>query len=313
MYKDNNVAVVIPAYNEESFVSHVINDVPDFVDHIIVVDDCSKDRTFQVASESNDGRVNIMKTRENLGVGGATVTGYKKAMELKSDVVVKMDADGQMSSEYLHLLLEAIIEEGYAYAKGNRFLKSEALVAMPKHRLFGNFVLTFMNKLASGYWHIFDPQNGYTAIKVDALSSLKMDDIHKGYFFENDMLLQLNLHSYRVKDVSIPAKYGDEQSDIKLLKIIRLFPLLLLKRFFYRIYHKYILLDFSPIALFLITGLSLFLWGFFLGAYLFVKANITGVDTPLGTVMLVVVPLILGFQLLLQAIVLDIQESQKYT
>ncbi len=313
MYKDNKVAVVIPAYNEEAFIGNVVNDLPDYVDQIIVVDDCSKDKTFQVASECDDSRLTVMKTPGNQGVGGATVTGYGKAMELNCDIAVKMDGDGQMSPEYLHLLLDSIIEDGYAYAKGNRFLKSEALVSMPKHRLFGNFVLTFMNKMASGYWHIFDPQNGYTAINIDALRSLKLEDIHKGYFFENDMLLQLNLHSYRVKDVSIPAKYGEEQSDIKLLKIIRMFPLLLLKRFFYRIYHKFILLDFSPIALFLITGLSLFSWGFFLGAYLFVKANITGVDTPLGTVMLVVVPLILGFQLLLQSIVLDIQESQKYT
>lgn len=313
MYKDHNISVVIPAYNEESFIIGVINDIPDFVDHIIVVDDCSKDNTFVIASEADDSRVIVLKTSENQGVGGATVTGYKKAMELKSDIAVKMDGDGQMSSEHLHLLLNAVIDDGYAYAKGNRFLKSEALLAMPKLRLFGNFVLTFMNKMASGYWNIFDPQNGYTAVKVDALHSLKLEDIHKGYFFENDMLLQLNLHNFRVRDVSIPANYGEEQSDIKLLRIIRMFPLLLLKRFFYRIYHKYILLDFSPIALFLITGLILFLWGFFFGAYLYVKANITGIDTPLGTVMLVVVPLILGFQLLLQAIVLDIQESQKYT
>jgi glycosyltransferase involved in cell wall biosynthesis len=313
MYKDNNIAVVIPAYNEESFVSKVINDLPDFIDHIIVVDDCSKDRTFQVASEHEDRRVTVMKTPENLGVGGATVTGYKKAMELNSDIVVKMDGDGQMSSEHLYLLLDSIIIHGYTYAKGNRFLMGEFLDAMPRHRLMGNIILTFMNKLASGQWHVFDPQNGYTAIKAEALRSLNLDNIHKGYFFENDMLIQLNMHGLRVKDVGVPAKYGKEQSDIKLLNTIRMFPLLFLKRFFYRIYYKYVLTDFSPIALFLIIGLLLFSWGMIFGAYLFVKANITGIDTPLGTVMLVVVPLILGFQLLLQAIVLDIQEAQKYT
>jgi len=311
MYKNNRIAVVIPAYNEEAFIGDVTGSLPDFVDHIIIVDDCSKDNTYKIASNSNDGRVIVLRTNENQGVGGATITGYKKALELNSNIVVKMDGDGQMSSEYLPSLLEAVIEDGYAYAKGNRFLNSEFLAAMPRHRLFGNFVLTFLNKLASGYWHIFDPQNGYTAIKAEALRSLKFNDIHKGYFFENDMLLQLNLHSFRVKDVPIPARYGEEHSDIKLFKIIRMFPLLFLKRFFYRIYNKYILLDFSPIALFLITGLILFLWGVFFGAYLYIKANITDLPTPLGTVMLVVVPLILGFQLLLQAIVLDIQESKK--
>jgi glycosyltransferase involved in cell wall biosynthesis len=311
MYKNNCITVVIPAYNEEHFIPDVIKSMPDFIDHVIIVDDCSTDNTFEIAQKSNDSRLILLKTPENQGVGGATVTGYKKALELKCDIVVKMDGDGQMSSEYLPQFLEAIIEDGYDYAKGNRFLKAESLETMPIHRLFGNIILTFMNKLASGQWHIFDPQNGYTAIKAEALRSLNLDNIHKRYFFENDMLIQLNLHGLRVKDVAIPTKYGNEQSDIKLVNIIRMFPILFLKRFFYRIYYKYILLDFSPIALFFILGLLLFLWGVILGTYLFIKANITDVDTPLGKVMFVILPLILGFQLLLQAIVLDIQESQK--
>lgn len=311
MYKNNRIAVVVPAYNEEDFIGGVIKSLPDFVDHIIVVDDCSRDNTFNVAGSSGDSRVIVLKTVKNSGVGGATVTGYKKALDVGSDIVFKMDGDGQMHAEYMSRLLEAIVEKGYDYAKGNRFLKVEALSVMPKHRLFGNIILTFMNKLASGQWHIFDPQNGYTAIRAEALGSLNLNDIHKGYFFENDMLIQLNLHGFRVKDVSIPAVYGDEVSDIRVLKIIRMFPLLFMNRFFYRIYHKYILTDFSPIALFLITGSMLFSWGVLFGSYLWINAIITQKDTPLGTLMLVVVPLIVGFQLLLQAIVLDIQETKK--
>ena len=311
MYKNNRITVVIPAYNEEAFIGDVIKTVPDFVDHIIVVDDCSRDNTFESAGKCKDSRLIAIKTSNNQGVGGATVTGYKKALELNSDIVVKMDGDGQMLPEYMSQLLDAIINEGYAYAKGNRFLHNEALVTMPKHRLFGNIVLTFMNKLASGQWHIFDPQNGYVAISAEALRAIKLDDINKGYFFENDMLLQLNLHDFRVKDVSIPAKYGDEESHIKLSNIIGTFPLLFLKRIFYRIYHKYVLTDFSPIALFLISGSLLFGWGVLFGLFTWIKAIIMQLDTPLGTLMLVVVPLILGFQLLLQAIVLDIQETKK--
>jgi glycosyltransferase involved in cell wall biosynthesis len=311
MYKNKSITVVIPAYNEEAFINGVITALPDFVDHIVAVDDCSQDRTFDMVGKCNDNRVIALKTHVNQGVGGATVVGYKKALELDTDIVVKMDGDGQMPSGYLPQLLDAIIEDGYAYSKGNRFLHSEALSSMPKHRLFGNIVLTFMNKLASGHWHIFDPQNGYTAIKAEALRSLNFKEIHKGYFFENDMLVQLNLNSYRVKDVSMPARYGDEESDIKLINTSLMFPLLFIKRFFYRIYHKYVLLDFSPIALFLILGLLLFSWGVFFGLYLWIKALITDSYTPLGTLMLVVVPLIVGFQLLLQAVVLDIQETQK--
>lgn len=311
MYENNRITVVIPAYNEEAFISDVIKTVPDFVDYIIVVDDCSQDNTFNVAAESDESRVTAIKTRNNQGVGGATVAGYKKALESETDIVVKMDGDGQMSPEYMPQLLDAIVEDGYSYSKGNRFIENEALATMPRHRLLGNIVLTFMNKLASGHWHIFDPQNGYVAIKAEALRSIKLDDISKDYFFENDMLLQLNLHGFRVKDVSIPAKYGDEESHIKLLNIIGTFPLLFLKRFFYRIYYKYVLTDFSPIALFLISGSMLFAWGVLFGLYTWIKAIITQLDTPLGTLMLVIVPLILGFQLLLQAFVLDIQETQK--
>jgi glycosyltransferase involved in cell wall biosynthesis len=311
MYKSKNITVIIPAYNEEGFIKSVIETLPDFVDHIVVVDDCSRDRTFDIASACNDGRVIALKNPVNLGVGGATITGYKKALEMKTDVVVKMDGDGQMPPEYLSQLLDAIIEDGYMYSKGNRFMHGEALASMPKHRLFGNIVLTFMNKLASGQWHIFDPQNGYTAIRADALRELNLNKIHKGYFFENDMLVQLNLNSFRVKDISIPARYGDEESDIKLINTSIMFPMLFIKRFLYRIYHKYILIDFSPIALFLILGLIFFLWGVLFGTYTWIKAIITDSHTPLGTLMLVVVPLILGFQLLLQALVLDIQETQK--
>ncbi len=311
MYKNNRITVVIPAYNEEEFVGGVISSIPDFVDEIIVVDDCSQDNTFNTAKGIDDNRVIVLKTPANQGVGGATINGFKKALEMGSDIVVKMDGDGQMPSEYMPKLLDALIKDSYDYAKGNRFLSNEELMTMPKHRLLGNIILTFMNKLASGQWHIFDPQNGYIAITAKALRSIKLDSIYKGYFFENDMLLQLNLHNFRVKDVSIPAKYGDEESHIKLSNIIVTFPLLFFKRFIYRIYHKYILTDFSPVALFLIVGLMLFGWGVLFGSYTWIKALLTEQETPLGTLMLVVVPLILGFQLLLQAIVLDIQETKK--
>jgi glycosyltransferase involved in cell wall biosynthesis len=311
MYKNRSITVVIPAYNEENFISGVINSLPDFVDNIIAVDDCSEDATFDEISKCRDKRIFALKTTENQGVGGATVTGYKKSLEIGTDIVVKLDGDGQMPVEYMSNLLDAIIDEGYEYSKGNRFLHGEALSSMPRHRLFGNIILTFMSKLSSGHWHIFDPQNGYTAIKAEALIALDLDIIHKGYFFENDMLVQLNLHGFRVKDVSMPARYGKEQSDIKLINISVMFPLLFIRRFFLRIYHRYILTDFSPIALFLILGLLLFSWGVLFGSYIWIKALITGLGTPLGTLMLVVVPLILGFQLLLQAIVLDIQETKK--
>lgn len=311
MYKGHNVTTVVPAYNEARHVGQVIQTMPAFVDRIIVVDDCSNDDTMAVATGIGDARVVALRAPENQGVGGAMVIGYRHALELGSDLIVKMDADAQMLPEYLSHLLDALVDDGYDYAKGNRFLAGSSLVFMPKHRLFGNIVLTFLTKLASGYWHIFDPQNGYTAIKVTALGLLDLDRLHRRFFFENDMLVHLNFFSLRVKDVGIPARYGDEKSHLNLMGITLTFPLLLIRRFGRRIYEKYILRDFSPIALFLLLGILLFGWGFGFGIYLWVHTMITGVPTLTGTIMLSLLPLILGFQLLLQAIVLDIQETPR--
>jgi len=311
MYKSHTVAAVVPAHNEAPSIAQVINSMPDFVDHVIVVDDCSQDGTPEVALACKDTRLLVLKTSENIGVGGATVLGYLKAIELGNDIIAKMDGDGQMQPKYLSSLLDAIIEDGFDYAKGNRFLVAESLAFMPKHRLLGNIVLTFLTKLASGYWHIFDPQNGYTAIKAKTLRSLELSTIHKRFFFENDMLVRLNLFGHRVKDIGIPASYGEEISDVNPFKIGVTFPLLLLRRFLYRVYQKYVLRDFSPIALFLFLGAILFGWGLLFGMYIWLESIITGRLTPTGTIMLSLIPLILGFQLLLQAIVLDIHETPK--
>lgn len=311
MYKEHRITTVVPAYNEARYIYQVAQTMPEFVDRVIVVDDSSQDGTSEAALACSDCRLIILKTPSNQGVGGAVVLGYRKAIELGSDIVVKMDGDGQMPPEYLSVLLDTIIDQNYDYAKGNRFLASDSLVQMPRHRLLGNIVLTFLTKLASGYWHIFDPQNGYTAIKTEALRTLDLDAIHKRYFFENDILVNLNFRNFRVKDVAIPARYGEEESNISLINIGLSFPFLLTGRFFRRIYQKYVLRDFSPIALFFFLGLALFSWGVMFGGYTWMKSYVTGHPTMTGTIMLSLLPLILGFQLLLQAFVMDIQETPK--
>ena len=311
MYKNHRITIVVPAYNEASHIARVIKTVPEFVDRVIVVDDCSTDDTYDMARGCEDIRLHAMRTPENRGVGGAMVAGYRHAIEIGADIIVKMDGDGQMSPEHLSRLLDALIDENYDYAKGNRFLAGESLAQMPRHRIIGNVALTFLTKLASGYWNIFDPQNGYTAIRTSALQVLDLNLIHRRFFFENDMLVHLNYFGFRVKDVAIPANYGDERSHLNVLGVGATFPFLLLRRFARRIYQKYVLRDFSPIALFLSLGLLLFGWGAGFGIYLWIRAIITGIATPTGTIMLALLPLILGFQLLLQAIVLDIQETPK--
>lgn len=311
MYKGNQVTTVVPAHNEALHICRVVQTLPDFVDRIIVVDDCSQDGTAEAALSCNDSRLLVLRTPSNQGVGGAVVLGYRKALELGSDIVVKMDGDGQMDPEYLSPLLDAIVDHGCDYAKGNRFLASDSLGQMPKRRLIGNIGLTFLTKLASGYWHIFDPQNGYTAIKTEALRALDVDRIHKRFFFENDILVHLNLLNSRVKDVAIPARYGEEVSDLSLIGTGLTFPLLLLRRYLRRIYQKYVLRDFSPIALFLFLGTVLFFWGTLLGFFIWIKSYFTEHPASTGTIMLSLLPLILGFQLLLQGFVMDIQETPK--
>ncbi|PKK89734.1 MAG: glycosyl transferase family 2 [Candidatus Wallbacteria bacterium HGW-Wallbacteria-1] len=309
MFRGKKIAVVIPVHNEEKFILSVIRDIPEYVDFVCIVDDASTDGTFSILEKIDDPRIHCFRNESNLGVGGATKRGYVESLKLGCDVVVKADGDGQMPMHCLEKLIEPVCLNECSYAKGNRFLDHSGLETMPALRFLGNIILTFCNKFASGYWHIFDPQNGFTAICAKTLEEIDLDKVHNRFFFENDMLLNLNINSSRVRDVSIPTLYGNEESDIRIMKIVFTFPFLFMKRFARRVVQKYILLNFSPIALFLIAGFILDAWGLFFGLFHWYLSIKTGIPATTGTVMLSVLPFILGFQLILQAIVLDIQET----
>ncbi|HYD48391.1 MAG TPA: glycosyltransferase family 2 protein, partial [Terriglobales bacterium] len=239
MYREQRVAVVMPCYNESAMVADVIRGIPPLVDHIFVVDDCSPDNTAAAAGAVGDPRVDVTRHQRNQGVGGATLTGFRKALERGADLVVKIDGDGQMDPSRLPALLDPLVQDGYEYTKGNRFLHSDELRQMPVPRLLGNFALTFLTKLASGYWHIFDPQNGYVAIRAGALRALDLDRVARDFFFENDMLIRLNVLNARVRDVAIPAHYGNEESSLSINRILTTFPLKLARGFGIRIWEKY--------------------------------------------------------------------------
>ncbi len=312
MYKHTAIHVVVPAYNEEAHIGAVLAAMPAYVDRVIVVDDCSTDGTARVVEGCADARVVLLRTERNLGVGGATVLGYRTALAHGADIVVKMDGDGQMPADALPALLDALVEQGAAYAKGNRFLERELVATrMPAERIVGNVVLTFLTKLASGYWNVFDPQNGYTAVRAAALRVLPLERLHPGFFFENDMLVRLNVHDYRVVDVPMPPVYNEEHSHLSVLAVLFTFPLLLVRRFFHRVIEKYVLRDFSPIALFLFLGLASLVFGVVLGCSLWLHAYWSGVPTPTGSIILTLLALVVGFQLCLQAIVLDIQATPR--
>jgi glycosyltransferase involved in cell wall biosynthesis len=310
MYKQQTICVIIPAFNEESFISKVVQSIPDYVDRIIVVDDASRDLTVQCARETGESRLEIIECLTNQGVGGAMVIGYLRGLELKEDILVKVDGDGQMPIERLTDLLDVIVHEGYDYAKGNRLL-DRGWTMMPRHRVLGNVLLTLLTKPTSGYWHIFDPQNGYTAITLGALRLINLDRVHKGFFFENSMLVNLNIHNKRVVDVPMPALYGDEKSSVSIPKILGVFPFLFAKYFIYRIVHRHVLRDFSPIALLLGLGGLFMVSGGGFGLFLWIRSITSGIESTTGSVMLAMLPLILGFQMILQAMVLDINETPR--
>jgi glycosyltransferase involved in cell wall biosynthesis len=312
LYRGQRVCVIIPCYNVARHIAEVLSSVPAYVDQIVAVDDGSRDDTVKLLDATTDERVVVARHERNRGVGAAMRTGLARGTAGGADLLVKVDGDGQMDLDDLPKLLDSLIDDQrYGYAKGNRLVDQKALSRMPRLRVIGNFALTFLTKLASGYWYVVDPQNGYLAIRREVWERLDPDRISDGYFFENDMLVGLNILDVPVKDVPIPARYGDERSYLRVRRVFFPFLFLLVRRTFYRIYVKYMLRDFSPIALFLIAGLPLFLWGVAFGAFQWWDHAQMGIATPTGTVIVSVVPLILGFQLLLQALVLDIQNSPR--
>jgi glycosyltransferase involved in cell wall biosynthesis len=309
MYRGTRVHVVIPAYNVEPHIGAVLKDLPDFVDAVTVVDDGSTDGTLEALARSGDTRVTVLRNSENAGVGAAMVAGFRHALSLADGIIVKMDGDGQMGSEDLPRLLDPIIDGQCDYAKGNRFLLQKQLNRMPRHRLAGNFTLTFLTKLASGYWNVFDPQNGYVAIHSSALRLLDLDRLSRRYFFENDMLINLNIFDLRVKDVPMPARYGHERSSMSLWRVLGSFPFHLFRGYWYRFYQKHVLRDFSAVALFMLTGLPLLTFGAGFGAYTWLQSYLHNQFASTGTVMLSVLPFLVGFELVLQGLVLEIKAT----
>jgi len=297
--------------NESAHIGDVLRRMPAYVDLIVVVDDASTDGTGTTAEAVGDPRVQVIRHPQRRGVGGSTVDGMQRALEQGADIVVKVDGDGQMDPTRMDVLLGPLTRDGYDYVKANRFLDGRALQQMPVPRLIGNFAMTFLTKLASGYWHVFDPQNGYLAARANALRALDLSNLATGFFFENDMLIRLNILNCRVKDVALPAYYGDENSSLRVNRILVTFPFYLARGFCRRIWEKYMLRDFSPIALFWLLGFPLMLGGGVFGAVTWVRSAVSGHAATTGTVMLSVLPFLIGFELILQAIILEIRESPR--
>lgn len=302
---NKNIIVVIPSYKVNRYIKNVIKEIPCFIKYIIVVDDMCPNKSGKIAEYMNNKRVVVCYHTVNQGVGGAVITGYKKALELGAEIVVKIDGDGQMDVNYMRKIIQPLVEGKADYTKGNRFTDFKALRKMPKMRLLGNSGLSFLVKASSGYWDLMDPTNGYTAINKYALEELDLNSISKRYFFESDMLINLNIENAVVLDVEIPAKYADEESSLSITKTLFSFPPKLLKGFLKRVFLKYFIYDFNMASLYLILGLPMVSFGIIWGSIKWLESIINNVETSTGTVMLAVLPIILGTQFLLQSIQID--------
>lgn len=306
------IAAVIPCYQGRSKILEVIHKVPDIVTRIYCVDDACTEETGQlIQQECHDERVKVITHAANQGVGGAMVTGYQAALADQMDIIVKLDSDGQMDPELVPVFVQPVLNGQADYTKGNRFFRLEDLEGMPKTRLLGNAVLSFMCKLSSGYWQIFDPNNGYTAIHASVLKLIPLDKINKGYFFESDMLFRLNTLRAVVQDIPITSIYRDETSNINIVRELFVFSFNHSRNFIKRIFYNYFLRDFSVASIEWVIGPVLIVFGLYVGIDKWIESFELGVSATAGTVMLAALPIIIGLQLLLSALNYDIENTPK--
>lgn len=315
MYKDKTIGVVVPAYNEELLISRVIETMPDYVDHIVIVNDGSKDKTKDIILQyaENDSRIELVDHVVNKGLGQSLISGYVRAREMEIEAVAVMAGDAQMNPDDLPGLLDPIVDGRVDYTKGNRLLREEVVERMPRHRLIGNSGLSLLTKFATGYWQSIDPQCGYTVISKKALACIPIENMIKGYGYNAHILWMLNINNYKIKDVEIEPVYGEEQSKIKLKTYIPTVCKLLLGLFHKRLLHKYVLRDFNPLVLFYLFA---FVNGVLLAFPLFVRLlykDITMGYIPTTTLILLSFSITNAFLSLFFAMWMDMEANKHLT
>jgi len=297
---ENVISVVIPCFRVRNQILNVLESIGPEVSSIVVVDDaCPEDTGKYVEEFCKDQRVKVLSNVVNKGVGGATIAGYKFLLETNTTIIIKIDGDGQMDAENIGKLVRPLIENLADYTKGNRFYEPEAIRRMPKVRILGNLILSFMTKLSSGQYQVFDPNNGFTAVKTSILASIPLDKIDNGYFFESDMLFRVGIINGRVRDIPMHSIYGDEKSNLRIRKVLFEFPVKHFKNFVKRVAYNYYLKDFNLASIELPAGISLSVFGIFLGLHSWIKNAITEQPTPPGTLILIAMSVLVGLQLML--------------
>ena len=304
------IAVVIPCYKVSQSLKSVLNDIGSEVTSIYCVDDNCPEESWKVAESiaNKDSRIRIIRRKLNGGVGAAVISGYKAALEDNAEIIVKIDGDGQMAPQLIPNFIKPIYEGRADFIKGNRFYDLKSVSGMPLVRIIGNSILSFINKFSSGYWNLFDPNNGFIAIHANVLRLIPMEKLNKRFFFEADMLFRLSIIRALVKDIPMDSVYGDEKSNLSILNIFLTFPYLYFNRIGKRIFYNYFLRNFNIASLYLIFGLFLFFFGVWFGIDSWIELTKTNEIASAGTVMLAAMPIIIGNTYLVGFLAYDMQD-----
>jgi glycosyltransferase involved in cell wall biosynthesis len=313
MLNDASICVVVPCFNEEKLILRVVETMPEFVDRIVVVDDCSPDNTAAVVKEiisKGAEKVHLISHSVNQGVGGAIASGYKYARDQEFDVAVVMAGDAQMDPEDLEVVVMPVINDECDYSKGNRLYSGDAWNVIPRVRYIGNSLLSLLTKIASGYWHVSDSQSGYTAINSKALKAIDWDTMYKRYGQPNDLLVKLNIHDFRVRDVPIRPVYNiGEKSGVKPIRMIPRLGALIFRLFIYRMVQKYFIRDFHPLIFFYSMAMLVLPSGVILGFYLLFK-RLMGGGVAETSALFAVFLVITGFQFLFFGMWMDMENNR---
>ena len=301
------IAVAIPCYRVRQQIGQVLSRIPPAVHKVYCVDDACPEASgkFIQSEFAGDPRITVIMRSTNGGVGAAVMSGYRRALEDGMDIVIKLDGDGQMDPGLIPMLIKPLLEGKADYVKGNRYYSPESLRAMPMIRKLGNAGLSFLNKLSTGYWNLFDPSNGFTAINAGVLRLLPLPKLHRGYFFEADMLFRLSLLRACVEDVPQNARYADENSQLSVFKVLMTFPFLHFRNLVKRITYNHFLRNFSIASIELVLGVLLLLFGVIYGILGWVESAGSGEPATAGTVMLAALPIIVGVQFILNYLAYD--------
>lgn len=314
MYRNLEVAVVIPCYNEEKLIEKTVKKIPDFVDHIITVNDASKDSTLKKlkAISKSNSKVIVVNLIDNQGVGGALINGYNFVLEnTKATVIGVVAGDDQFDTTYLQPMMDDLIDQKADYVKASRFFHREAFKKMPKYRQFGNVFISLLTKFSTGYYSITDITNGCGFLRRSTIEKVNFSIVERRYDYETSMLTALSIANAKVIDHAVPAHYGEETSNINLIPTALRNLRAVWIGFWRRIYYKYVFFGFHPIALFLFSGVFIFSFGILFGLYLLINKMATGSTPTTASVMISILPVILGFQLILTAFSMDVTNEQK--